>query len=449
MKSASFLALGFILGSSLYASMPSTLNYQGRVLQNGQPFDGTGHFVFGIYEGSTLLWTNKLPVPSPLNDPAAVIDSSDAKALAVRNGVFTVRLGEGDANNAPVGTDVFFKFDGTQRVRTDVKLKVWFSPAAEGPYTRLDPDISFASVPFAQVAGVVEAVKDGAVTTRSLAPSGLDPATNLQLSSGYLAEQAVQTGDISDAAVSLEKLGMPVARALVPAGTILPFAGVTPPEGYLLCDGASYPRTGDKAVLFSVIGTSFGAQDGGSFNVPDLRGQFLRGSMPNLQVAINGTPQSNVLTTVGHPFNRTGMRVRVQNPVTGLVAGQSYFIIRINEDQIAFASSHSNAISGFSLGISGTASNMIVSQFEDPDTTLRSRMAPGATALGAQVGTIQADEIISHHHDFDRRILTEQPANSYANISGGGGHLGPNKTNPTGGNETRPRNVSVNYIIKY
>jgi formylglycine-generating enzyme required for sulfatase activity len=99
-----------------------------------------------------------------LNDPATAIDSSDAKALTVRNGVFTVRLGEGDTNNAPVGTDVFFKFDGTQRVRTDVKLKVWFSPQSNGPYTKLDPDITFASVPFAQVAGVAETVKNGAVT---------------------------------------------------------------------------------------------------------------------------------------------------------------------------------------------------------------------------------------------------------------------------------------------
>ncbi len=70
------------------AGVPVTLNYQGRVLQNGQPFDGAGHFVFGIHEGSTLLWTNKLPVPSPLNDPASSIDSSDAKALILPNKEF-------------------------------------------------------------------------------------------------------------------------------------------------------------------------------------------------------------------------------------------------------------------------------------------------------------------------------------------------------------------------
>jgi hypothetical protein len=187
----------------LSADVPSTLNYQGRVLQNGQPFDGTGHFVFGIYEGSTLLWTNKLPVPSPLNDPTVTIDSSDAKSLTVRNGVFTVRLGDGDANNAPVGTDVFFKFDGTQRVRTDVKLKVWFSPAAEGPYIRLDPDITFASVPFAQVAGVASSVQEGAIGMAQISPS------------------AVGTGSLATGAVTSEKIGVEqVTGALLAADSV-------------------------------------------------------------------------------------------------------------------------------------------------------------------------------------------------------------------------------------
>jgi hypothetical protein len=154
-------------------TIPTTLNYQGRIMQNGQPFDGTGHFVFGIYEGSTLLWTNKLPVPSPLNDPAAAIDSSDAKALTVRNGVFNVRLGEGDANNAPVGTQVFFKFDGTQRVRTDVKLAVWFSPDG-GTFTRLNPDVDFTSVPYALVAGIAETVQDRSITTEKIASETVD-----------------------------------------------------------------------------------------------------------------------------------------------------------------------------------------------------------------------------------------------------------------------------------
>lgn len=61
-----------------------------------------------------------------------------------------------------------------------------------------------------------------------------------------------------------------------PTGTILSYGGTTAPSGWLLCDGASLLRT-DFPALFSSIGTNFGAVDGTHFNIPDLRGQFIRG----------------------------------------------------------------------------------------------------------------------------------------------------------------------------
>lgn len=49
------------------------------------------------------------------------------------------------------------------------------------------------------------------------------------------------------------------------------------PSNYLLCDGREVSR-GTYGLLFSVIGESFGSGDGVStFNLPDLRGMFLRG----------------------------------------------------------------------------------------------------------------------------------------------------------------------------
>ena len=50
-----------------------------------------------------------------------------------------------------------------------------------------------------------------------------------------------------------------------------------PPSGYLKCNGAAVSRT-TYADLFAEIGTAFGAGDGSStFNVPDFRGEFVRG----------------------------------------------------------------------------------------------------------------------------------------------------------------------------
>lgn len=61
-------------------------------------------------------------------------------------------------------------------------------------------------------------------------------------------------------------------------GLIQAFGGVkaTGVIGWLLCNGASLART-DYPSLFAAIGTVWGSADGNSFNVPDLRGCFLRG----------------------------------------------------------------------------------------------------------------------------------------------------------------------------
>ena len=66
-----------------------------------------------------------------------------------------------------------------------------------------------------------------------------------------------------------------------PIGTILAFGGSDIPTGWHLCDGTAVSRT-TYAELFSVIGTSFGTGDGSTtFNLPDLRGEFLRGAGTN------------------------------------------------------------------------------------------------------------------------------------------------------------------------
>ncbi len=74
---------------------------------------------------------------------------------------------------------------------------------------------------------------------------------------------------------------VPYAKAAdngVPPGTIVPFAGpkTNIPAGWLYCNGASYAPTGMYSRLYAAIGLSWGS-DGGNFRVPDLRGYFLRG----------------------------------------------------------------------------------------------------------------------------------------------------------------------------
>ncbi len=61
------------------------------------------------------------------------------------------------------------------------------------------------------------------------------------------------------------------------SGMIAYFARNAAPEGWLKCNGAAVSRT-TYAALFAAIGTTFGTGDGSTtFNLPDLRGEFLRG----------------------------------------------------------------------------------------------------------------------------------------------------------------------------
>lgn len=61
------------------------------------------------------------------------------------------------------------------------------------------------------------------------------------------------------------------------AGSIDSWPSDTIPAGWLKCNGAAVSRT-LYAALFNVIGTTYGAGDGSTtFNVPDMRGEFLRG----------------------------------------------------------------------------------------------------------------------------------------------------------------------------
>lgn len=91
--------------------------------------------------------------------------------------------------------------------------------------------------------------------------------------------------------------------SVAPTGTVLPFAGSVAPEGWAFCDGSAKSRTG-YSKLFAVISTSFGTGDGSTtFNLPDMRGVFPRGSGTNGTANYGGvtghTPAGGSLSAKG------------------------------------------------------------------------------------------------------------------------------------------------------
>lgn len=80
---------------------------------------------------------------------------------------------------------------------------------------------------------------------------------------------------ILTAGVDLTKLAATVAQALSPTGSVVAYSGTSAPAGWLLCNGASVSSTTYNA-LSLVLNGAYGVGSG-VFNLPDLRGRFIRG----------------------------------------------------------------------------------------------------------------------------------------------------------------------------
>ena len=81
------------------------------------------------------------------------------------------------------------------------------------------------------------------------------------------------------------------------AGIVMPFAGSTVPQGYLLCDGSAVSRT-DYATLYAVVGDTYGAGDGSTtFNLPDMSGRVVLGQSSNHTIGSTGGSVDVTLTS--------------------------------------------------------------------------------------------------------------------------------------------------------
>ena len=132
----------------------------------------------------------------------------------------------------------------------------------------------------------------------------------------------------------------------VPSGSVFCMAVATVPSGYLECDGDEVSRT-TFAALFAVIGTAYGTGNGSTtFNLPDLRGEFIRGfdngrgadsgrsiassqgasnASHNHSISLSGTTSTKSLTgsvqKISETFNNNGTTTGIFSKSTGFNAG--------------------------------------------------------------------------------------------------------------------------------
>lgn len=109
--------------------------------------------------------------------------------------------------------------------------------------------------------------------------SGLAPKDSPALTGTPTAPTA-PVGDSSTKLATTAFVNAEIANdiaGIAPAGAVQYFARATAPAGWLKANGAAVSRA-TYAALFAVIGTTFGSGDGSTtFNLPDLRGEFIRG----------------------------------------------------------------------------------------------------------------------------------------------------------------------------
>jgi microcystin-dependent protein len=103
-------------------------------------------------------------------------------------------------------------------------------------------------------------------------------ALNINLVTGALEASVRLSADPENIAQVLsDGLFVGAADLVIPRGGVIPFAGGSPPTGWLLCDGAAISRS-TYAALFGVISVTYGIGDGSTtFNVPDLVGRVVIG----------------------------------------------------------------------------------------------------------------------------------------------------------------------------
>lgn len=122
-------------------------------------------------------------------------------------------------------------------------------------------------------------VSGGTFTTSSAQKQAIvDGATNFDVSGGTFTTSASQRQSIVDNGGTTE------ARGLLPVGAIITMALTTDSawrtrNGFLVCDGSTLNSTTDTeyANLYTAIGTTWGGSSASAFNVPDLKGAYLRG----------------------------------------------------------------------------------------------------------------------------------------------------------------------------
>lgn len=256
------------------------------------------------------------------------------------------------------------------------------------------------------------------------------------------------------------------ADSLMPPGTILPFAGISAPSRFLLCNGAAVSKT-TYATLWAVLYSA-------------TRGTAGTG-------ACTFADSGDLVTCAGHGFS-TGDRVYFSSitSTTGISINTNYYVEYVGVDTFRLASSFANAVNGTYLALTTNGSGSIVyapwgisgaSNFLLPDgqgmafkgvgtKAITSPITAESITYNGRLGHYNNDRIQGHYHDVlpdfeqfwvrdvlvsGQSIDTSEGSNHdvCTVVSTGAAVTDGTNGTPRSSTQTEMQTMGVNYIIKY
>lgn len=236
----------------------------------------------------------------------------------------------------------------------------------------------------------------------------------------------------------------PTAAASIAPGMILPYAGITAPSGYLMCDGSAVSRATYSA-LFAILAPTYGT--------------------------VTMTIASPCVVTLAAHGLQTGDSIYLTTSgalPTGLSINTRYWVVKVDANTFNLASSLANALAGTKINTSGTQSGTHTMKgaaygIGDGSTTFNVPDMRGLIPVGRNVSDATDFGGVGQTGGEKTHVLAlgEMPAHTHT-ISGGSGTSGSfppaSAANASGfttssqGSGTAHNNiqpyVTTNYVIK-
>lgn len=238
-----------------------------------------------------------------------------------------------------------------------------------------------------------------------------------------------------------------VDTVLIPVGSVFTFAMQNPPTGFLVCNGAALSTT-TYSRLYAAIGNTYGG-DGKTFNLPDLRGQFVRGWD-------NGRgldPSRAFGSNQGDAYRVHYHGMTIYNNHTHSMNGYNAHTHSMNA-----YNQHSHSIAhGHSAWQDSHNHDMTAWESHFPSGTAAGGRSPTTYGSDGSFTTSWKQPVV-YVNDFNGQSsqVNSAPSGSVTDTVNSAGsnttdavNYATSRSDDSGNNETRPTNVAMLFCIKY